>query len=177
MKFYDIVKKPNKVNYLKEAYTGQFTIGFELEGICTWDKYLAGEDFHLPSYGAYSERNQPTGGARILKEYLDKIFKIEGSSGESKIESDSSLNTSGISDLGSYRDAWNFEYATNKIPFNAKNLEIIYNGLSKLDEEFFISSIHFRYSLKKSSISFNALILVSKYNIDRLTNATNSRFS
>lgn len=135
MKFYDIVKKPNKVNYLKEAYTGQFTIGFELEGICTWGKYLAGEDFHLPSYGAYSERNQPTGGARILKEYLDKIFKIEGSSGDSKIESDSSLNTRGIEDLSDYRDAWNFEYATNKIPFNAKNLEIIYNGLSKLDEE------------------------------------------
>lgn len=137
MKFNDIIKQSNKINFLKEAFTGEFTVGFELEGICTWEKDTEDENFHLPRYGSYnphSELNQPYGGARLLKNYLDELFKLEGSTSESKIESDSSLDTKGFS-YDDFDNIWNFEYATNKIPFNAKNLEKIYNGLSQLNEE------------------------------------------
>lgn len=135
MHFNDILEKKKEINFVQEAYTGQFTIGFELEGICTWKQDTDDELFHLPSYGGYTEENQPKGGARLLKEKLDEMFGIEGSSGESKIEKDSSLNTVGFSYENGFNDSWNFEYATNKIPFNAKNIEKIYQSLGRLNEE------------------------------------------
>ena len=136
MRFKDIEEKNNQINFIREAYTGQFTIGFELEGICTWKKDDENSPFifHLPSYGHYDEENDHAGGtAWDLKMWLDDIFSIEGDSGLSKIEKDGSLNTNGFSHLD-YEDVWNFEYATKKIPFNAKNLEKIYYGLTRLGE-------------------------------------------
>ena len=133
MRFNEIVNKPKGINFIKEAYSGQFTIGFELEGICTWKQHTD-ELFHLPSYGSYSEENQPRGGAKLLKDYLDKLFIIDGSSGSSKIEKDSSLDTKGFDEESGFAHSWNFEYATNRIPFNAKNVEKIYNGLTELGE-------------------------------------------
>ena len=35
MNFNDLVKNNKQINFIREAYTGQFTIGFELEGIYT----------------------------------------------------------------------------------------------------------------------------------------------
>ena len=131
MRFKDIEEKNNQINFIKEAFTGEFTIGFELEGISCWN--LDG-DFHLPSYDAYSEINQPKGAAKALKDYLDKTFDLEGSSGNSKIEHDGSLNTNGFSHRD-FDSLWTFEYATNKIPFNAKNLEKIYDGLTQLGDD------------------------------------------
>ena len=136
MKFNDIVKNSNKIDFLKEAYTGQFTVGFELEGVCTWDKDMDDPmdgNFYLPSYSTYDEEDNDAGGAALqLKRELDLLFDIKGSSGNSKIESDGSLNTDNVPDSIYGYKKWNFEYATKKIPFNAKNLEKIYNGLSKL---------------------------------------------
>lgn len=135
MNFNDLVKNNKQINFIREAYTGQFTIGFELEGICTWRPDTSEEIFYLPDYGDYSKFNKPEGGAKLLKKYLDDLFNITGSSGESKIESDSSLNTKGFDVESGFSHAWNFEYATNKIPFNPQNIEKIYKSLIQLNNE------------------------------------------
>lgn len=135
MNFNDLVKNNKQINFIREAYTGQFTIGFELEGICSWKKDSSGERFYLPDYGDYSKFNKPKGGAKLLKKYLDDLFNITGSSGDSKIESDSSLNTKGFGIESGFLSAWNFEYATNKIPFNPQNIEKIYKSLTELNDK------------------------------------------
>lgn len=135
MNFNDLVKNNKQINFIREAYTGQFTIGFELEGICTWKKDSSKERFYLPDYGDYSKFNKPKGGAKLLKKYLDDLFNITGSSGDSKIESDSSLNTKGFGIESGVLSAWNFEYATNKIPFNPQNIEKIYKSLIQLNDK------------------------------------------
>lgn len=135
MNFNDLVKNNKQINFIREAYTGQFTIGFELEGICAWKKDSSEERFYLPDYGNYSKFNEPKGGAKLLKKYLDDLFNITGSSGESKIEADSSLNTKGFDVESGFLSAWNFEYATNKIPFNPQNIEKIYKSLTQLNDQ------------------------------------------
>ena len=135
MNFNDLVKNNKQINFIREAYTGQFTIGFELEGICSWKKDSSEERFYLPDYGDYSKFNKPKGGAKLLKKYLDDLFNITGSSGDSKIESDSSLNTKGFGIESGVLSAWNFEYATNKIPFNPQNIEKIYKSLIQLNDK------------------------------------------
>ena len=121
MKIKDVLRKPTKFErLLKEALSGEFTFGFELEAVCRRPK---GNDFRLPSYDSYNENSSPvTGGAVTdVKNDLDSYFGI------GTIENDSSLGTSND-------DEWTFEYSSPKIPFNPANIKKLYKMLTDLDK-------------------------------------------
>lgn len=119
MRIYDILN-PFKLlcesQQLDEALSTDFSIGFELEGVCTRE-WTRGS--YLPSY--HSGR-RPDG---VVEELLNDLNKELGF-GEGKIESDSSLNK------GDDDDAWTFEYGSPIIKFNPANITKIYNFLKKL---------------------------------------------
>lgn len=120
MRIYDVLN-PYKLlceekQQLDETLSTDFTIGFELEGICTRDSTGGA---YLPRYHS---GNEPSGVVKELKDDLDKELGF----GKGKIESDSSLSPS------SDRGGWTFEYGSPIIHFNPKNIEQIYSFLKKL---------------------------------------------
>lgn len=119
MKIYDVLN-PYKllckeVEQLDESLSTDFSIGFELEGVCTREGFSS---YNLPGYHSH---NEPTG---VVKELFDDINRELGF-GEGKIEKDGSLGTD-------VRGAWTFEYGSPIIPFNPANINKIYNFLKKL---------------------------------------------
>ena len=97
----------------------EFTIGFELEGICTTQK---SSDHSLPGY---HDKTPPRGTAKELKDKLDELIGVSGTIG-----SDSSVHPDN-------RGGWSFEYASGIIPFNppefSKLLRILRDELPKLN--------------------------------------------
>lgn len=119
MRIYDILnpfKLLCETQTLEEALSTDFSIGFELEGVCTRDGFNYGD---LPSYHS---RREPRG---VVKELFDDLNKELGFD-KGKIESDSSLHPS--DDKG----GWTFEYGSPVIKFNPSNINKIYNFLKKL---------------------------------------------
>ena len=121
MKIYDILN-PYKLlcesEILEETLSTDFSIGFELEGVCT--KEPTGDDM-LPSYHSGRE---PRGLYKELKDQIDAELGF----GQGKIESDGSLHAS------SDRGGRTFEYGSPIIPFNPTNINKIYKFLKKLPE-------------------------------------------
>ena len=103
---------------LDEALTTDFTIGFELEGICTIGEKNYGD---LPGYHS---RGTPRGSVAELYDKLNDSFGF----GKGVIESDSSVSPS------SSKGGWSFEWASPKMPFNPKNVEKMYQFLKGLPE-------------------------------------------
>jgi len=103
---------------LDEALTTDFTIGFELEGICTIGEKNYGD---LPGYHS---RGTPRGSVAELYDKLNDSFGF----GKGVIESDSSVSPS------SEKGGWSFEWASPKMPFNPKNVEKMYQFLKGLPE-------------------------------------------
>ena len=119
MRIYDILnpfKLLCETQQLDEALSTDFSIGFELEGVCT-RPWTSGS--YLPNY--HSGR-RPEG---VVEELFNDLNRELGF-GEGKIESDGSL------DRGDDVGAWTFEYGSPIIKFNPTNITKIYNFLKKL---------------------------------------------
>ncbi len=128
MKVLDILnpyKLLKEEEMLEEAkLSSEFSIGFELEGICDSNEPGLESSGSLPSYHS---SNMPTGGAKVLLDLLNDRLGL----GKGKIERDGSLNTSGVDKTG---HSWTFEYGSPIIPFNPTNMNKINKFLSGLKD-------------------------------------------
>lgn len=105
--------------------SSEFSIGFELEGICDSDDEELESSGLLPGY--HSE-NEPSGGAKVLLDLLNDKLGL----GNGKIERDGSVYpTDDTNDTG---HAWSFEYGSPIIPFNPTNMNKIFKFLSELKD-------------------------------------------
>lgn len=118
----------NTYDVLNEALlTSDFSIGFELEGICDLPPHKneqgERETLYLPGYHS---GQTPSGGARVLLNRIDNFLGF----GKGKIERDGSLNTNGVT-------GWTFEYGSPIIPFTPANLKKILSFLDALPTDQF----------------------------------------
>ena len=117
MKLFDLIDTYRALN--ESVLASEFSIGFELEGICTTKK---SDDHSLPGY---HDTRPAKGTAKELKDKLDELIGAEGTIG-----SDSSVHPDD-------RGGWSFEYASGIISFNptefSRLLKILRDELPKLN--------------------------------------------
>lgn len=128
MKVLDILN-PYKIlkeeEMLEEAkLSTEFSIGFELEGVCDSDIPELENRGYLPGYHS---SDSPSGGSKALLDMLNKSLGL----GDGKIERDGSLDTHGCNSTG---HAWTFEYGSPIIPFTPTNMNRINKFLSSLKD-------------------------------------------
>lgn len=168
MKVLDILN-PYKIlkeeEMLEEAkLSSEFSIGFELEGICDSNNPELQSSGSLPGYHS---ANEPSGGAKVLLDLLNDRLGL----GKGKIERDGSLNTNGANKTG---HAWCFEYGSPIIPFNPSNINKISKFLTGLKDIGVVTNescgFHTHISFKDITRDDVKWILFSIANDDELLN-------